>query len=66
MVWIFSPPGVSSALANNRRASVSVTRLGGLPSIAAIRSESSLSGSTAHSASRAKTRLDISEAAALV
>ncbi len=65
MVWIFSPPGQSSTLANNCRAR---SRVGGsVASPSANRSfRRSLSLSRTHLARRPPTRLAISAAAALV
>ena len=69
MVWIFNPPGVSSALANRPRASDSCLWLkpaGSRPSNDPSCSRSLTSGVTHHSPSRSKSRRCISAAATLV
>ena len=64
MVWTFSPPGVSMARANRRRASA---RSGSPPSPSSANSRRrSASGSIAHWPRRRKRRFCISVAAALV
>ena len=66
MVCTFSPPGVSSALANSRRAMARCVASGVLPVASLIFSSSAASSSVVHSASVSNTRVAMLAAAALV
>ncbi len=69
MVWIFSPPGVSSARAKSRRARASVSGFAtalSAPASAASSAPSRSSAAIAQPPSMAKRRVCISAAAALV
>ena len=66
IVWIFSPPGVSTARANRRRASSSRRRSGGCPSTAAMACASAASSSVTQPASVENTLVAMLAAAALV
>ena len=67
MVWIFSPPGVSSACANSRRAEAIRAASGARSPVRRINSaRSAASSASAQPPSCALSRVVISAAAALV